>query len=189
MNTKIKQDINAHSQKNKIITVTTILLFTLIMLLPGTTTAQDAIPEYFAEIRLPWRNNLEWAPILSFEYAEQQPETASARAASKVQMADIIVNKWVDEDSPRLFVECAKGAKYTDLKIQVNIGEGEQAPRVMEIRLEDVSITSYAVRGESGTELPQESFTISYGKIYYYYYYPDGSSIYSAWNLEKNKQI
>ena len=33
-----------------------------------------------------------------------------ARAASKIQMADIVVDNWVDENSPRLFIECAKGA-------------------------------------------------------------------------------
>ena len=57
----------------------------------------------------------------------------------------------------------------------------------MEIRLNEVSITSYAVRGESGSELPQESFTISYGKIRYYYYV--GTTLDAGWDLVKNKEI
>ena len=57
----------------------------------------------------------------------------------------------------------------------------------MEIRLNEVSITSYAVRGESGSELPQESFTISYGKIRYYYYV--GTTVDAGWDLVKNKEI
>lgn len=96
-------------------------------------------------------------------------------------MADIVVEKWVDEDSPRLFIECAKGASFAQIWIRVNIGEGELVPMVMEIRLHDVWITSYMVRGERGTEFPRESFIIGYGKMYYYYYYPD--QVFRIWRL------
>ncbi len=127
----------------------------------------------------------DWVPILSFEYAEQnQAAGSSGKGFSKVEMADIVVNRIVDKESSKLFFDCARGAFWPRANIRVLDGD-----EFLVIELGEVYVTSYMLYGESGIEPPKESFSLHYSKITYTVYDGDQVAIDRGWDLLKNQPL
>jgi type VI protein secretion system component Hcp len=99
-------------------------------------------------------------------------------------MADIVVNRIVDEESSRLFFDCAQGTVWPRTNIRVVNGV-----EVLVIELADVYVTSYMLYGESGIEPPKESFSLHYNKITYTVYDSEHAAIDRGWDLLKNKPL
>ncbi len=130
-------------------------------------------------------------PIISFEYAEQNLNSgSSAKQATKVEMADILVTKFVDNNSPKLFLECAKGTHLTNVFIRMYEGEIQEPYPILEIELRDVWVSSYALIGETGSDSAKESFTLGYSWIVYSFEDSGGPIAQGpGWDLLKNHEI
>ena len=169
------------------LSVFTVLILSLVMLSPGTTNAGDIITgPYNAMIRIPsHQSGFHDAPIISFEYAEQNMASNSAgRGFSKVEMTDILVTKVVDDYSPWLFLDCAKDSHYQRITITLYNGDVGPETDYITITLEDVTVSSYTLIGESGIDAPRESFTLRYSIISYRVNYTE-----KGWDLESNKEM
>jgi type VI protein secretion system component Hcp len=105
-------------------------------------------------------------------------------------MADILVTKYVDDYSPELFINCADGSIFYEVTITLTDPEYSDSDlehptgNYLEIKLEDVTVTSYMFIGETGAEPPKESFTLGYSTIKYTVQLVD-----RTWDLEKNREL
>jgi type VI secretion system Hcp family effector len=176
------------NKKIKITCVTAVILLSLIMLSPGTTNAQQG-PLYYAMIKIqPITDNVQgggYIPIISYEYAEQNTAAGNVgKKASKVEMADIRITKIVDENSPKIFLACAKGEHLPNVWIHLYASVDESTNPVIELWLWDVWVSSYMTTGRTGDDLPEESFTLGYSTILY-----TAFNNHKGWNIPKNAEM
>jgi len=131
------------TNKKQVIVTSVILLLSLIILYPSTILAQDVVPEYVVTIRFhSYYLETDDIPILSFEFSEQNTAAGEIKKSSMVEMADILVTRLVDENSPKLFVECAKGSILDEAFISIWYpGSIDTYPDV-QVWLRQVSVSS-----------------------------------------------
>ena len=92
---------------------------------------------------------------------------ASARRSSLTTFA---MTKKVDKASPKLFLFCATGQHIPTAVLTFRDVAGEGAAlEYLTITLSDVVISSYQVGASSGSDLADESISLSYSKIEYKY--------------------
>jgi type VI secretion system secreted protein Hcp len=130
--------------------------------------------------------------ITSFRWGESLPMATESRpgaTAGRVAMENFFFSAPVSKASPKLMQSVADGSHFDEAVFTVRDTHRENQPVIMEVKLQDVIITSYHVSGIS--ERPIEDFSLDFGKITYTYYFLDeeGSgpeAIVGSWDLQKN---
>src|SRR5689334_16170611 len=112
--------------------------------------------------------------IVSFQSGLTQSESQGGprQPAPEASFFDFTFAHEMSRHSPRLARACAQGITIERATLELSDGEGR---RVMEYRLSDCLVSSFAASGHSGGSqgYPVESFSLSYGKIEWVYVDPE----------------
>jgi type VI secretion system secreted protein Hcp len=138
-----------------------------------------------------------WIEILSYSFGlsnNSAPHSAvGAGTTERANFQDISVTKFLDKASTKLMFTCASGKHVEEVTIEFMKAVGDKQEKALEIKLNDVIISSYQMGGSRGDGLPTDSFSLSYGKIKETYFSLDNKSgaskgsIPAAWDLQQNK--
>lgn len=141
----------------------------------------------------------DWIQIVSYSFGETQSQsatrtTAGGAAAQRVAMQDFKFTKITDKASPMLFLACANGRFIKEVKLEVSRAGGDKL-KFLEIKLENVVVSSFVNLGNSGSALsvPMEEISLNFGKIKITYTTQkraDGSgggNVEAGWDLQMNK--
>jgi len=139
----------------------------------------------------------DWVEILSFNHALNQPASATASSAGggsaeRCNHADFSISKLVDRASPKLYEYCCTGKHIKDVTLELCRAGGDKM-RYLEVKMEEVIISSVSPTGSSGGEFPSEAVSFNYGKIKWVYTQQkraDGSgggNVSGGWDLTANK--
>jgi type VI secretion system secreted protein Hcp len=133
--------------------------------------------------------------IASFSWGATQSgsgATGGGGGAGKVSFQDLHFTMKTNKASPKLMLACATGEH---IKQVVLIGEvsGKKGQKFLEIKIEDVLISSFQQGGSSG-EHPTESVSMNFAKITFTYYpvNPDGSlgtPVSGGWDIKENTRV
>lgn len=139
----------------------------------------------------------DWIEIKNYNQGLHQAASATASSsggatAERVNFGDFSVVKLVDKSSPKLFESCCTGKHIKDVVIEI-CRAGADKQKFLEIRLEQVIISSYVQDG--GSDFPLETITFSAGKykmVYSQQKRADGTlagNVSGGWDLTQNKAI
>ena len=139
----------------------------------------------------------EWIEVLSFQHGMVQPSSATASSSGggtteRVQMHDLSITKLTDKASVALFQACASGKHFKTVTLEVDRAGGDKL-KYMEIKMEQVVISSVQVGGSHGAGEPTESVSFNFGTATWTYTQQkrtDGSgggNVTGGWDLTANK--
>lgn len=139
-----------------------------------------------------------WIEPESFSFGAVQPGNVRASALGgagieRVEHNDLSFSKLIDSASPKIYDACCKGTISKTVTIEAWRAGGEKT-KYMEIKLEQVLITSYSLGGGSGG-FPSESITMNFGKITLTYFQQKRDSggasgqVMAGWDLVGNKAV
>jgi type VI secretion system secreted protein Hcp len=135
--------------------------------------------------------------ILSWSWGEQQQGTSQyggGAGAGKVQMKDFHFVTHESKASPKLMLACASG-EHIKSAILTCRKAGKEQQEFLKFTLSDLLVSSYQTGGsESSDIIPQNQFTLNFGKIEYEYkeQAADGTlkgPIKAGWNVKENKKV
>ena len=121
-----------------------------------------------------------WIELVAFNHQMTQPvsqtrSSAGGATTGRTVHGDLIIHKYVDKASPKLYEAVSTGKHFKKMKIEVCRAGGSQV-KFLEITLEEVLISSvqmdsHSAAGSSdkGDSLPTESVSLNYGKIEWVY--------------------
>jgi len=118
-------------------------------------------------------NHKDWIEILSYHHGVLQPvsysaSTAGGAAAERANFTTFTITKQVDKSSPKLFEASFTGRHIKEIVIEVCRAGGDKQ-KFMEIKMEQVLISSYDHDGGGAGEFPTETVSFAPGKIYMTY--------------------
>ena len=139
----------------------------------------------------------DWIEITDFRYMVEQIVSATASSAGgatagKSNFPDITIGKYIDKASPKLFESCASGKHFKTVVIHINRAGGKQE-KYLEIKMEEVIITSVISGGNNHGDLPTENVNFNYGRISFTYVQQKratgtaGGNISGGWDRVANK--
>lgn len=137
----------------------------------------------------------DWIEILSYRQDVSQPASATASSsggatAERANFGAFSISKAIDKATPKLFEACCTGKHIKDIVIEVCRAGGDKQ-KYLEIRLEQVIVSSYVQDG--GSEFPHEGISFSAGKykmVYSQQKRADGGvagNVSGGWDLTTNK--
>jgi type VI secretion system secreted protein Hcp len=88
--------------------------------------------------------------------------------ASKVNVQDLSITKYVDKSSPALLLSCANGKHHRTVKLTVR-KPGERPIDYVVMELTDVLISSVSVGGSGGEDRLTENVSLNFAKFKYSY--------------------
>ncbi len=111
----------------------------------------------------------------------------------KVSIEDFKFKKKVDKSSANLFTFCCTG-EHPKTATLIARKAGKDQQEFLKVELSPVYITSYAIDGSSGDEVPTEDITLAFGKIKVEYkpQKADGTldaPIAGGWDITTNKKV
>lgn len=110
--------------------------------------------------------------VLNWSWGETQAGQAGGRGAGagagKVSMQDFIFYMKVNKASPILMLACATGKHIKEATLTCRKAGGTQE-EYMSIKLNDLLVSSYQVKGEGGDEVPSDEVKLNFSKITYAY--------------------
>ena len=132
--------------------------------------------------------------IFSFSWGLSQAEAAahgSGGGAGKANFQDFNFMVPVSKASPKLFLACAKGEHIADARLTLRKA-GENPVEFLVYNLSDCQVTSY--QESASSELPTDSFSLSYGKIEVSYKEQNakgglGDETRAGWDLKQNREF
>ena len=140
-----------------------------------------------------------WIEITSFNHGVSQPASSTASSSGgatseRVNFGAFGISKLIDKSSPKLFEACCTGRHIKEVIIEICRAGGDKQ-RYLEIKMEQVLISSYSVGGtESGkSEFPSENLSFApavYRVTYSQQQRSDGTlggSVAAGWDLRANK--
>lgn len=113
-----------------------------------------------------------WIPIIEFAWGSSRQITSATstrgdRESTNARISDLIVYKWMDQSTSKLFLDACCGSGRNVIIHLTKTGTGSGADLYMEYKLKNALINGYEVSG--GTLLfrgrPQEIITISFVEI------------------------
>lgn len=117
----------------------------------------------------------DWIDASSFQFGigvgvSRQP--GADVVVSKPNLSEIVVTKVLDRSSPSLFIGCASGARYNEVKLELNV-RGLTSP-FYRITLNDVVVSGVSNSGAAGGDSkPTESISLNFAKIKIEYFVQD----------------
>ncbi len=133
----------------------------------GPSAAVSAGPPMQMDMRL----TLDEGEVLEFEVASFQiglAQLGDPGVGGKVNIQDMSVTKWLDDDSPKLHKACCLGNHYPEALLTVRKAGGD-ALEYLKIQMNDVQIADYNVGGTGDDTVPMESISLNFGHIEYTY--------------------
>ena len=139
----------------------------------------------------------EWVEIVSFSHSMDQPASATASSAGgataeRVNHSTFNFTHLLDKASPKLYEACCTGKHIKEVTLELCRSGGDKV-KYMEIKLEQVLISSIAPTGSADTDFPREAVKLSYGKIKWTYTQQKradgagGGNVSAGWDLTTNK--
>lgn len=139
----------------------------------------------------------EWIEITSFSHNMDQPASATASSAGgataeRVNHGTFNFSHLLDKASPKLYEACCTGKHIKEVTLELCRSGGDKV-KYMEIKLEQVLVSSVAPTGSSAQDFPSEQVKLSYGKIKWTYTQQKradgagGGNVSSGWDLTANK--
>jgi len=117
----------------------------------------------------------DWIEVIAFNHQVKQ-KTSSTRSSSGgattgvSEHGDIFITKFIDISTPKLYEACSTGKHFSKAAIEFLRQSGDSKVKYLEIKLEEVIISSITSDGhKSGDELQTEILGLNYGKIEWVY--------------------
>jgi type VI secretion system secreted protein Hcp len=132
--------------------------------------------------------------ILSWNWGMSQQGTThrgSGGGAGKVDVSDIMINKFVDTASPNLTLACCNGKHFKEAKLTVRKA-GEKPLDYLTITMNDIIVSSIMPGGASGDENVTESVSLNFAKFKFSYQPQDntgakaGGAVEIEYDIAKN---
>ncbi|WP_017699298.1 Hcp family type VI secretion system effector, partial [Pseudomonas syringae] len=84
----------------------------------------------------------------------------------RARMSDLFFRKTVDKSTPKLHEACCSGKHFKEVTIAVNRA-GSEKLKYLEIKLEEVIISSVSLNGNGSVEggFPAETVRLNYGRM------------------------
>jgi len=138
----------------------------------------------------------DWIELLGYHHGISQPASSTASSnggatAERVNFGDFSISKLVDLASPKIFEASCTGKHIPEVIIEV-CRAGGQKIKFLEIRMEQVLITSYIHDGSG--EFPTESVSFNPGRFTMNYIKQKradgqpGGNVAAGWDLIANKK-
>lgn len=117
--------------------------------------------------------------------------TTATRDASRVNVGDIVITKFLDKASPHLYIICA--GRHHLPKVTIEITGGTENLVIMRYTLFEVSVSSTSTASSTGEGLATERVSLRFGKIKWEYipYRADGRDqgvVEKNWSIVENKE-
>lgn len=139
----------------------------------------------------------DWIEITSFSHSLEQPASATASSAGgataeRVNHAPFVFTHLLDKASPKLYEACCTGKHIKEVTLELCRAGGDKM-KYMEIKMEQVIVSSVAPSGSAGDDFPKETVALSYGKIKWTYTQQKradgagGGNVSAGWDLTANK--
>jgi type VI secretion system secreted protein Hcp len=112
-----------------------------------------------------------WIEIKDFNVGAVQSSsaltgTSGGASTGRTHLSDFFFRKALDSATPKLHESCWTGKHFKEVTIAVNRAGGEKV-KYLEIKLEEVLISSVSMSGNGGVEdsFPDEIVKLNYGRI------------------------
>lgn len=139
----------------------------------------------------------DWIEITSFSHSLEQPASATASSAGgataeRVNHSTFNFTHLLDKASPKLYEACCTGKHIKEVTLELCRAGGDKM-KYMEIKMEQVIVSSVAPSGAAGQDFPSEAVRLSYGKIKWTYTQQKradgagGGNVSAGWDLTTNK--
>lgn len=139
----------------------------------------------------------EWIEITSFNHSMNQPASATASSAGgataeRVNHSTFDFTHLLDKASPKLYEAVCTGKHIKEVTLELCRSGGDKV-KYMEVKLEQVLISSVSPSGSAGGDFPSEAVSLSYGKIKWTYTQQKradgagGGNVSAGWDLTANK--
>jgi type VI secretion system secreted protein Hcp len=116
-----------------------------------------------------------WIELLGFSHQMEQPTSGSkgsagGAATGRVIHGDLIIHKYLDKSSPKIYEAISQGKAFKKMKIECCRAGGSQL-KYLEISLEQVMISSVHMSkvGGGAGDIPTEEVALNYSKIEWTY--------------------
>jgi len=137
--------------------------------------------------------------LLSFSSGVSMPigprSTSGSVSVEKVSPSEVVITKYADKASTKLFGNACMGTQAKEVIISVNRTDGQGGQvEYLQYQLADVLISSFTQNGGGGG-LPVESLSLNFGKIVITYTATDPStaaaqgSLTSGWDFAANAPV
>lgn len=135
--------------------------------------------------------------VLSWSWGASQTGSfafGGGGGAGKVSMQDLHFIKRYDKASPMLFLAAARGNHIKDAVLTLKKAGGNAVVEYLNIKLEDLLISSVQWSGSDNNEFPTETVAINFAKISITYVEQDnkgtkGAPTKASFDLTKNKSF
>ncbi|EPN52668.1 hypothetical protein A244_17054 [Pseudomonas syringae pv. actinidiae ICMP 18807] len=112
-----------------------------------------------------------WIELQDFDLSANQTASATSTTSGgatsgRAYMSDMIVRKPVDNATPKLHEACCSGKHFKQVSVHV-FRAGEPKVKYLEIKLEEVIISSFTLTGNGNQPgvFPSELIALNYGRI------------------------
>jgi type VI secretion system secreted protein Hcp len=89
--------------------------------------------------------------------------------SGKAVLQDFHFTTKLSKASPKLMLACAKGEHLKEALLTVRKAGGTGGFEFLKIKLNDILVSNHEPGGEGGSELPTDSFSLSFAKIDFLY--------------------
>jgi type VI secretion system secreted protein Hcp len=139
----------------------------------------------------------DWIEVTQFNQSMSQPASATASSAGgataeRVDFGTFDIQHLLDKASPKIYEACATGKHIKDVTLEICRAGGDKL-KYLEVKLEQVVISSIESSGTAGDGFPTETVKFSYGKIKWTYSQQkradgtSGGNVNAGWDLTANK--
>lgn len=141
----------------------------------------------------------DWIEIDSFAHSMKQPASATASSAGgasaeRVNHDTFDIRHLLDRASPKLYEACCTGKHIKEITIELCRAGGDKM-KYLEIKMEQVLVSSINPSGSVTKKFPTEDVNFSYGKIKWTYTQQrradggGGGNIAAGWDLTSNRAV
>jgi type VI secretion system Hcp family effector len=112
-----------------------------------------------------------WIELQDFDLSASQTASATSTSSGgatsgRAYMSDMLVRKAVDNATPKLHEACCSGKHFKQVSVHL-FRAGDPKVKYLEIKLEEVIISSFTILGNGDHEssFPSELVALNYGRI------------------------
>lgn len=113
-------------------------------------------------------DHIKWIDIESFSFGAVNAVDqirGGARSVSYVNVQDLSLAKQYDISSPKLMEACMTGRHFKGATMEIWGQYGDSKSKWLEVKMEDVLVSSVATNGSSEGGRPMESLSLNFNKV------------------------